>query len=57
MRWDVPDAVPSDKLNRILWHSIRGWDTPYPGTRQAVFSPLSLDIDEEELEETAKKKR
>jgi hypothetical protein len=30
MRWDVPDAVPSGKLNRILWHSTRGWDTPYP---------------------------
>jgi hypothetical protein len=50
MRWDVPDAVPSDRLNRILWHSIRGWDTPYPGTKQAVFSPLSLEADEEELE-------
>jgi YVTN family beta-propeller protein len=47
MRWDVPDAVPSDRLNRILWHSIRGWDTPYPGTKQAVFSPLSLDTDDE----------
>ncbi len=30
MRWDVPDAVPSGKLNRILWHSTRGWDTPFP---------------------------
>jgi len=47
MRWDVPDAVPSDRLNRILWYSIRGWDKPYPGTKRAVFSPLSLDTDEE----------
>src|SRR5438045_8317004 len=46
MRWDVPDAVPSDRLNRILWHSIRGWNTPYPGTKQAVFSPLSLRSEE-----------
>ena len=48
MRWDVPDAAPSDQLNRILWHAARGWNTPYPGTRQAVFSPLSLEIDDED---------
>jgi hypothetical protein len=40
-----------------LWHSIRGWDTKYPGTKQAVFSPLSLDADDEELEEAAKRKK
>jgi len=48
MRWDVPDAVPSDRLNRILWHATRGWNTPFPGTRQAVFAPLSLDLDDDE---------
>lgn len=51
MRWDVPDAVPSDRLNRILWHAVRGWQTPYPGTRSAVFAPLSLETDDEEREE------
>jgi YVTN family beta-propeller protein len=48
MRWDVPDAAPTEKLNRILWHSVKGWNTPYPGTRQAVFSPLSLDVDDDD---------
>lgn len=48
MRWDVPDAVPSGRLNRILWHSTRGWQTPYPGTKRAVFSPLSLDTDDDD---------
>ncbi len=48
MRWDVPDAVPSDRLNRILWHSIRGWNTPYPGIRNSLFAPLSLDIDDDD---------
>ncbi len=43
MRWDVPDAVPSDKLNRILWHSAKGWQTPFPGVRQSVFAPMSVD--------------
>lgn len=48
MRWDVPDAVPSDKLNRILWHAVRGWSTPYPGTRAAVFAPLALDTGDDD---------
>ncbi|MEZ5401493.1 MAG: alkaline phosphatase family protein [Bryobacteraceae bacterium] len=50
MRFEVPDAAPSDRLNRILWHDVRGWNTPYPGTRQAVFAPLSLDIDDDDRE-------
>jgi hypothetical protein len=24
------DEADEDTLNRILWHSVRGWDTPYP---------------------------
>jgi hypothetical protein len=48
MRWDVPDAVPTERLNRILWHSIKGWATPYPGVRQSVFAPYSLDIDDDD---------
>ena len=45
---NVPDAAPSDKLNRILWHATRGWNTPYPGTRQYLFSPYSLDVDDDD---------
>lgn len=41
MQWDVPDAVPSERLNRILWHEVRGWDAAYPGSRRAVFSPYA----------------
>jgi YVTN family beta-propeller protein len=46
MRWDVPDAVPTDKLNRILWHSIKGWKMPYPGVKSAVFTPTVWDDDD-----------
>jgi DNA-binding beta-propeller fold protein YncE len=53
MRWEVPDAVPSDKLNKILWHATRGWNTPYPGIRRAVFAPLAVDLEDEEQEERA----
>ncbi len=48
MRWDVPDAAPTERLNRILWHSIKGWNTAYPGVRQAVFVPYSLDIEDKD---------
>ena len=48
MRFEVPDAAPSDRLNRILWHQVRGWDSPYPGTRRAVFAPLTVEIEDED---------
>jgi hypothetical protein len=43
MRWDVADAAPSEKVSRILWHAIKGWSSPYPRSRRAVFAPLSLE--------------
>src|SRR5262249_51872837 len=27
---DDGDEADEDTLNRILWHSVRGYDTPYP---------------------------
>jgi YVTN family beta-propeller protein len=51
MRWDVPDAVPTERLNRIVWHSIKGWRTPYPKVKQSVFAPLGLEGEEDEEDE------
>ncbi|MBV6433078.1 MAG: hypothetical protein IANPNBLG_03248 [Bryobacteraceae bacterium] len=48
MKWELPDAAPTERLNRILWGSIRGWDVPYPAARQAAFAPLSLDVDDDD---------
>ena len=48
MRFEVPDAAPTDKLNRILWHDVRGWNVAYPGVKRAVFAPLSIDIDDDD---------
>ncbi|MBY0374849.1 MAG: bifunctional YncE family protein/alkaline phosphatase family protein, partial [Bryobacteraceae bacterium] len=48
MKWSVPDAVPTDRLNRILWHHTRGWNTPFPGVKQAIFAPLSLEVDDDD---------
>jgi len=50
MRWDVPDAAPSERLNRILWHQVKGWNTPYPRLRRAVFTPLAIDLEDDERE-------
>jgi hypothetical protein len=46
MRWNEPDAAPSEKLNKILWHDARGWGRPFPGIRHSYFFPLAVDIDD-----------
>ena len=51
MRFDVPDAAPTGKLNAILWRSEKGESVPYPKARSAVFSPFSLDVGDEDREE------
>jgi hypothetical protein len=48
MRWDVPDAVPTARLNRIVWGQIKGWHVPYPGVKTAVFAPLAIEDEEED---------
>jgi hypothetical protein len=44
MRFDIPDAAPTDKLNRILWQDARGWGTKYPATRASLFFPMTVDV-------------
>ena len=46
MRWDVPDAAPSDQVNRMLWRMVKG--TKYPGTKRSVFSPMAVEIDDDD---------
>jgi YVTN family beta-propeller protein len=50
MRFDVPDAAPTDRLNRIVWGLVRGWGQPYPAVRTAVFSPYALELEDDERE-------
>jgi YVTN family beta-propeller protein len=57
MRFDVPDAAPSDALNRILWHAARGWRAPYPGVRRSVFQPMTVDLGDDEREEEGERER
>jgi hypothetical protein len=51
MNFNLPDAAPTDKLNRILWRRARGWHTTYPRPGQAVFAPYAFDLDDQEKEE------
>lgn len=53
---DLLTVADEDALNRVLWHSIKGKDTPYPGiTRRAMLGPqgvsVTLHSGEEEAEE------
>ena len=50
MRFDGPDEAPSEALNRIIWHTTRGWSVPYPAVRRSWFFPMSRDIEDEDRE-------
>jgi DNA-binding beta-propeller fold protein YncE len=50
MRFNTPDAAPTERLNRIVWRQVKGMKTPYPRVRQATFSALSVDIDDDDRE-------
>ena len=52
MSFDGPDEAPSDALNRILWHDVRGWNTPYPAVKRSVFLPMSVYIEDEDRKES-----
>src|SRR5262249_10859172 len=51
MRFDIPAAAPTDRLNRILWHEEKGWNRPYPGVKRALFFPLAVNLEDDEREE------
>lgn len=46
MNWSVPDAVPTEKLNRIVWGQVKGWNTVYPAPKRALFAPLTLEVED-----------
>jgi hypothetical protein len=50
MNFRVPDAAPTERLNRILWHDARGWNVPYPKIQRSLFFPLAVDLTDDEKE-------
>jgi hypothetical protein len=51
MNFRDPDAAPSERLNKILWHDARGWGVPYPEVRRSLFFPMAVDLPDDEREE------
>jgi YVTN family beta-propeller protein len=39
MDFSEPDAAPADLLNRAIWHSVKGYATPYPTRVQTSCVP------------------
>jgi hypothetical protein len=39
MDFSEPDAAPGDLLNRVIWHSVKGYETPYPRIPTPACSP------------------
>ena len=55
MNFRVPDAAPSEALNRILWQDARGWGTPYPLVKSALFFPMTRDLGDDDREREPKR--
>lgn len=49
MRFDIPDRVDDDVMNRVLWHLAKGPETPYPaewaGAHGRGLAALGLKFD------------
>jgi hypothetical protein len=54
---DRPDEAPTERLNRILWHDARGWNTPYPAVKHAMVFPFSVDVADDDRREKAPTKK
>jgi phospholipase C len=39
MDFSEPDNAPADLLNRVIWHSVKGYETPYPTIQLASCAP------------------
>jgi hypothetical protein len=37
MDFSQPDAAPEDLLNRVIWYSVKGYNTPYPGDKSVKY--------------------
>jgi len=43
MNFSEPDNAPGELLNRVVWHSVQGCDTPYPRWRRRRASRRSKE--------------
>jgi hypothetical protein len=48
MDFSEVDRAPWQQLNRVLWYSIKGPDTPYPETKLARYDKgVSVEDDDD----------
>lgn len=40
MDFSEPDTAPEDLLNRAIWHSVKGYGTPYPHSQTPSCLPV-----------------
>ncbi len=46
MNFDVPDSVDSAMLNEVLWHAVKGPNTPMPVIRHTGIRVVAHDADD-----------
>jgi hypothetical protein len=51
MNFEQVDRAPEDRLNRVLWHAMRGSHAPYPQWA------IGADAEEEEEEEAGEENK
>jgi hypothetical protein len=56
MNFEQVDRAPEDRLNRVLWHAIRGSQVPYPEWAVGIDAD-EIDVADEEQEGKGAKKR
>jgi YVTN family beta-propeller protein len=48
MPFDVPDAIPTARLNQVIWHQVKGPKVSQPAANHSAWAPMSADIDDDE---------
>jgi YVTN family beta-propeller protein len=48
MNWLIPDAAPTEELNRVLWRSAKGHQAKYPAGTHALFQPYAGDTEKKD---------
>lgn len=56
MNFSIPDAAPSEVLNRILWKDAKGWNRPYPTVKRSIFGLYSTGGERDEKERSERGK-
>ena len=48
MNWLIPDAAPTEELNRVLWRNAKGQAAKYPAGTHALFQPYAGEAEKKD---------